>query len=89
MTSFSPSTLAIAPIADEPSIGLAPNLVERVMQSVVSINRRFGTSIIMVEQNVQLSLAIASRALVIKTGRVVYEGEVEPLRDHVELMKLS
>jgi branched-chain amino acid transport system ATP-binding protein len=75
-------------ILDEPSIGLAPNLVERVMQSVASINRRFGTSIIMVEQNIQPSLGIASRALVIKTGRVVYAGEVGPLRDHVELMKL-
>ncbi len=62
-------------ILDEPSIGLAPNLVERVMQSIVTINREFGTSILMVEQNVALSLPIASRAVVIKTGAVVYEGE--------------
>ncbi|HET7409791.1 MAG TPA: ABC transporter ATP-binding protein [Paracoccaceae bacterium] len=75
-------------ILDEPSIGLAPNLVERVMQSIVTINREFGTSIIMVEQNVGLSLPIAGRALVIKTGAVVYEGDPAPLADHVRLMQL-
>lgn len=75
-------------ILDEPSIGLAPNLVERVMQSIVTINRRLGTSIVMVEQNVKLSLPIASRAVVIKTGAVVYEGDPEPLTDHVRLMQL-
>jgi branched-chain amino acid transport system ATP-binding protein len=42
----------------------------------------------MVEQNVQMSLPIASRALVVKTGRVVYVGGVAPLKDHVELMTL-
>ncbi|MEQ8347872.1 MAG: ABC transporter ATP-binding protein [Sneathiellaceae bacterium] len=75
-------------ILDEPSIGLAPNLVERVMQSIVTINRRLGTSILMVEQNVKLSLPIASRAVVLKTGAVVYEGDPEPLTDHVRLMQL-
>jgi len=75
-------------ILDEPSIGLAPNLVERVMQSITTINQRLGTSIIIVEQNVKLSLPIASRAVVIKTGAVVYEGNPEPLTDHVRLMQL-
>ncbi|HUF88207.1 MAG TPA: ABC transporter ATP-binding protein [Thermohalobaculum sp.] len=75
-------------ILDEPSIGLAPNLVERVMQSITTINREFGTSILMVEQNVALSLPIASRVVVIKTGAVVYEGAPEPLHDHVRLMQL-
>ncbi|SMF30271.1 branched-chain amino acid transport system ATP-binding protein [Tistlia consotensis] len=75
-------------LLDEPSIGLAPNLVERVMQAVVTINRTMGVAILMVEQNVQLSLPIAQRALVLKTGAVVYDGPPDPLRDHVELMKL-
>jgi branched-chain amino acid transport system ATP-binding protein len=75
-------------ILDEPSIGLAPNLVERVMQSIVTINRGFGTTILMVEQNVALSLPIAGRAIVIKTGEVVYEGDPAPLHDHVRLMQL-
>lgn len=75
-------------ILDEPSIGLAPNLVERVMHSIAAINERFGTSILMVEQNLALSLPIASRAIVIKTGAVVYEGDPKPLTDHVRLMQL-
>jgi branched-chain amino acid transport system ATP-binding protein len=75
-------------ILDEPSIGLAPNLVERVMDAIVTINEQLGASILMVEQNVQLSLPVADRAMVIKTGATVYEGSPEPLKDHVELMKL-
>jgi branched-chain amino acid transport system ATP-binding protein len=75
-------------LLDEPSIGLAPNLVERVMQAVSTINRTMGVAILIVEQNVQLSLPVADRALVLKTGAVVYDGDPEPLHEHVELMKL-
>lgn len=75
-------------ILDEPSIGLAPNLVERVMASITRINDELGTAILMVEQNVALALPIAGRAMVIKTGAVVYEGEPEPLDDKVRLMQL-
>ncbi len=75
-------------LLDEPSIGLAPNLVERVMQAVTRINEDLGVSILIVEQNVQLSLPIAHRALVLKTGEIVYDGPPEPLHDHVALMKL-
>lgn len=75
-------------ILDEPSIGLAPNLVDRVMNSVREINQRLGASIIIVEQNVKLSLPIADRVMVIKTGSVVYEGDPAPLADHVTLIKL-
>jgi branched-chain amino acid transport system ATP-binding protein len=75
-------------ILDEPSVGLAPNLVERVMTSVREINRSFGTAILMVEQNVRLSLPVADRAIVIKTGRKVFDGPPDALADQVELMKL-
>jgi len=75
-------------LLDEPSIGLAPNLVERVMQAVVRINEQLGVSILIVEQNVQLSLPIAHRAVVLKTGELVYDGDPEPLNDHVRLMQL-
>lgn len=75
-------------ILDEPSIGLAPNLVERVMEAIKTINKDLGASILMVEQNVKLSLPVADRAMVIKTGAVVYEGAPEPLNDHVRLMTL-
>ena len=73
---------------DEPSIGLAPNLVERVMASIREINTAMGTSIVMVEQNVKYSLPVAGRAAVIKTGEKVYDGPPAALADHVELMKL-
>lgn len=75
-------------ILDEPSIGLAPNLVDRVMQSIREVNRRFGTTILMVEQNVRSSLPIADRVAVLKTGLKIYDGPPDPLHDRVELMKL-
>ena len=75
-------------LLDEPSIGLAPNLVEKVMQSVAEINRTLGTTILIIEQNVKASLPIAHRVAVLKTGRKIYDGAPEPLADHVKLMEL-
>jgi branched-chain amino acid transport system ATP-binding protein len=75
-------------LLDEPSIGLAPNLVEKVMQSVAEINRSLGATILIIEQNVKASLPIAHRVAVLKTGRKIYDGAPEPLADHVRLMEL-
>ena len=75
-------------ILDEPSVGLAPQLVEKVMQSVSEINRKLGTTILIIEQNVKASLPIAHRVAVLKTGRKIYDGDPAPLRDHVRLMEL-
>jgi len=75
-------------LLDEPSIGLAPNLVDKVMQSVAEINRTMGTTILIIEQNVKASLPIAHRAAVFKTGQKIYDGDPEPLGDHVRLMEL-
>jgi branched-chain amino acid transport system ATP-binding protein len=58
---------------DEPSIGLAPVLVQRVLETAVEINRRFGTAIVLVEQNIKTALAMSSRAYVMKSGRIVLE----------------
>ena len=58
---------------DEPSIGLAPVLVQRVLDTATQINRRFGTAIVLVEQNIKSALGIASRAYVMKSGRIVVE----------------
>jgi branched-chain amino acid transport system ATP-binding protein len=58
---------------DEPSIGLAPVLVGRVLETVREINRRFGTAIVLVEQNIKSALQMASRAYVLKSGRIVLE----------------
>ena len=75
-------------VLDEPSLGLAPNLVEKVMHSVVQINRALGATILMIEQNVKASLPIAHRVAVLKTGRKIYDGPPGPLADHVRLMEL-
>ncbi len=58
---------------DEPSIGLAPVLVQRMLETARQINRRFGTAIVLVEQNVKTALEVADRAYVMKSGRVVLE----------------
>jgi branched-chain amino acid transport system ATP-binding protein len=75
-------------ILDEPSIGLAPNLVDKVMTSIREVNASFGTTILMVEQNVRYSLPIADRVVVLKTGCKIYDGPPDRLHDRVELMKL-
>lgn len=58
---------------DEPSIGLAPVLVQRVLDTALAINQRFGTAIILVEQNIKTALSMAARAYVMKSGRIVVE----------------
>jgi branched-chain amino acid transport system ATP-binding protein len=75
-------------ILDEPSLGLAPNLVDKVMEAIRTVNQRFGTTILMVEQNVRSTLPIADRVCVLKTGLKIYDGPPAPLHDRVELMKL-
>ncbi len=58
---------------DEPSIGLAPVLVQRVLDTAMQINQRFGTAILLVEQNIKTALGMARRAYVMKSGRIVLE----------------
>jgi branched-chain amino acid transport system ATP-binding protein len=58
---------------DEPSIGLAPVVVQRVLEAAARINQRFGTSILIVEQNIKTALGMAHRAYVMKSGRIVLE----------------
>jgi branched-chain amino acid transport system ATP-binding protein len=64
---------------DEPSIGLAPVLVQRVLETAARINQRFGTAIVLVEQNIKTALAMASRAYVMKSGRIVLEKSASEL----------
>jgi branched-chain amino acid transport system ATP-binding protein len=61
-------------LLDEPSTGLAPIIVRDVMASLTRINRETGTTVVIVEQNIPATLAIVSRAIVIKAGRVVFDG---------------
>ena len=63
---------------DEPTMGLSPLFVERVLDLIAVINR-LGTTIFMVEQNASLALSIAHRAYVLQTGRIVLEGPARTL----------
>ena len=63
---------------DEPSLGLAPTVVQEVFQSIRKLNAR-GLTILLVEQNVALSLKLASQAFVLENGRVVMSGSGEAL----------
>lgn len=65
---------------DEPSLGLAPVLVEQVFEVIQEINKR-GVTILLVEQNVHHALAIARRAYVLETGRVIKTGRSQDLLD--------
>jgi branched-chain amino acid transport system ATP-binding protein len=72
---------------DEPSLGLAPVLVQQVMERIGEINRRRGVAILLVEQNVRAALNACTRAYVMKLGRMVYDGPPAPLHDRGELLK--
>jgi branched-chain amino acid transport system ATP-binding protein len=65
-------------LLDEPSMGLAPLLVEQIFSIIQDINKQ-GTSIVLVEQNAQMALSIADRAYVLETGTVVMEGSGQEL----------
>jgi ABC-type transporter Mla maintaining outer membrane lipid asymmetry ATPase subunit MlaF len=60
-------------LLDEPSTGLAPVIVNDVMQSLRQINRS-GTTVVIVEQNIPATLKLVSRAIVLKAGRIVFDG---------------
>jgi branched-chain amino acid transport system ATP-binding protein len=75
-------------ILDEPSIGLAPLLVERVMASIREINQNYGTTILLVEQNLKHALKIAGRAVVLNRGAKVYDGEPAALADERKLLEM-
>ncbi len=67
---------------DEPSMGLAPVLVEKVFQTIQEINKSQGTPILLVEQNAKKSLQIASRAYVLETGNIVMTDTTDKLLDN-------
>jgi branched-chain amino acid transport system ATP-binding protein len=66
-------------LLDEPSLGLAPRLAEEVYDRVGRI-RETGLTILVVEQNTVLALAVANRGYVLETGRVVLAGSADELR---------
>jgi branched-chain amino acid transport system ATP-binding protein len=72
---------------DEPSLGLAPRIVQAVMENIVEINRRFKNSILLVEQNFEQVKHVAQKIIVIKLGQIVFSGILDPSMDKRELWK--
>jgi branched-chain amino acid transport system ATP-binding protein len=73
-------------LMDEPSMGLAPILVERNFEIIQEVHQS-GIAILVVEQNANVSLSIADRGYVLSTGRLVLEGPAAELREHEDLRK--
>ena len=71
---------------DEPSLGLAPNVVDRVMEIVKAINQD-GTAVLLVEQDVVLALEIADRGYVLENGRIAMSGPAAELRRDAAVRK--
>jgi branched-chain amino acid transport system ATP-binding protein len=75
-------------LLDEPSLGLAPRVLDAIFGIVERINREEGTAVFLVEQNTRLALAVAGFAYVLETGRVVAQGRSSELLDS-ELIRRS
>ena len=73
-------------LLDEPSMGLAPLLVQEIFRIIEEINRE-GTTILLVEQNAHLALSVASRAYVLQGGRVVLQGPCDEVRGDAEVQR--
>jgi branched-chain amino acid transport system ATP-binding protein len=71
-------------IFDEPSLGLAPILVEQNFEIIQQINQR-GTTVLLVEQNASLTLEIAAYGYVLQKGKIIVEGSADEL-EHNELV---
>jgi branched-chain amino acid transport system ATP-binding protein len=73
-------------LLDEPSMGLAPVLVRDIFDTIKEINAQ-GTTILLVEQNANMALKLASRGYVIETGNIVLEGRSAELAANPEVKK--
>ena len=71
---------------DEPSMGLAPILVEQIFDIIVDLNKK-GTTILLVEQNAQMALSIANRAYVLETGNITLSGDAKELMHNDSVRK--
>ena len=73
-------------LLDEPSMGIAPILVERIYETIAEINRQ-GTTILLVEQNANFALGVSKRAYVLETGQIALSDRSDALRDNPEVQK--
>ena len=73
-------------LLDEPAMGLAPVLVERIYETIAEINRQ-GTTILLVEQNANFALDVSKRGYVLETGSVALSDESQALRENPEVQR--
>ena len=73
-------------LLDEPSMGIAPILVERIYETIAEINRQ-GTTILLVEQNANYALDVSKRGYVLETGKIALEDQSSALRTNPEVQK--
>jgi len=73
-------------LLDEPSMGLAPVLVEQIFDTIGAVNRQ-GTTILLVEQNAAMALSIAHRGYVLETGSIVLSGTAAQLSENAEVRR--
>jgi branched-chain amino acid transport system ATP-binding protein len=72
-------------LLDEPSLGLAPMLFEEIFQIVQRLNREQKLTVLLVEQNATMALAIADHGYVMENGRIVLDGTADQLRDNADI----
>jgi branched-chain amino acid transport system ATP-binding protein len=73
-------------LLDEPSMGIAPILVERIYETIAEINKQ-GTTILLVEQNANFALDVSKRAYVLETGKVTLSDQSSALRENPEVQR--
>jgi branched-chain amino acid transport system ATP-binding protein len=73
-------------LLDEPSMGLAPILVQQIFEIIRDINAQ-GTTIMLVEQNAQMALKVANRGYILQSGRIVLHDEASTLADNEQVRK--
>ena len=74
-------------LLDEPSTGLAPVIVGNVMRRLVDVNKRMGVGLVVVEQNVPATLKVVEQTLILRSGKVVFEGSATELGANTDLWK--
>ena len=74
-------------LLDEPSMGLAPILVQEVFDKIKQLNEEQSVTVLLVEQNANMALAISHRAYVLETGEITMEGDAKKLLENDDVKK--
>src|SRR5260370_28020388 len=72
-------------LLDEPSMGLAPQIVEHIFEIVHDINTKEGVSFLLAEQNTNVALRFATHGYILENGRIVMDGEAKTLRENEDV----